>query len=181
MASREEYDTGLMRFLEEITADTSSGTASEKLAQLTAYSKVRSVLSKLELPGVRVFEGTSFLERYEISLAKEEREVAELDFIIRMENVEIQLDVKSKTSEGPFLTKEDFLRYRSVLERCAKTEEILVVWVNADYPTLNIELGKIQECLSSINGDHWSVPSQLLQPLTEAIKSSFVSFKDFIS
>lgn len=173
MGEVNRYDAGINRFLEELSSTSLSGTASQMRSQLRAYAIVRSVLEKFRFSGVRVFELPSYLERYERSRAQKAYSETELDFMLRIENVELQLEVKCRSTETISLTINDLQRYQEILRISAKTQEILVVWVNEDLPTMAIDLSKIQRCLLEIKGTDWSVPKEALQPLPDAIKSAF--------
>lgn len=173
MGKEEKYNTGITRFIEELAATSVSGTASDMRTRLEAYTKVRSSLSELRPSGVRIFELPDFIERYEFARAKKEYYPAELDFIVRNENVELQIDVKCRPTKSIFLMREDFQRYQHILALSAKTQEILIVWVNGDLPTLAVNLSKIQRYLSSMRGERWLIQARLLQPLPDAIRAAF--------
>jgi len=173
MGKEAEYNTGITRFIEEIATTSLSGKASEMRAQLEAYTKVRAALSELRPVGVRIFELPDFVERYEFARAKKEYRPAELDFILRIENVELQIDVKYRPAKKIFLTQEDLQRYQQILALSAKTQEILIVWANGDLPTLAVNLSKIQKYLSSMKGERWFIQANLLQPLPDAIRAAF--------
>ncbi len=168
-----KYDAGITRFLEELSSTNLSDSASEIRSQLRAYTIVRSVLEEFKASGVRVFELPSYLERYESIRAQKSYPETELDFILRQENVELQLEVKCHSTETMSLTAKELQRYQQILSISAKTQEILVVWVNGDLPTLAIDLSRIQRYRSELKADSWHVPIGLLQPLSDAIKSVF--------
>lgn len=173
MSRKEEYNSGITRFIEELAATSLSETASDMRTRLEAYTKVRSVLSKLRSSGVRIFELPDFVDRYEFARGKKEYTPVELDFILRIENVELQIDVKSYPSKNIVLTRKDLQRYQQLLALNAKTQEILIVWVNRELPTLAVDLSKIQKYLLTMKGEGWPVPTEMLQPLPDAIKTAF--------
>lgn len=160
------------KFLNDLTARNSTATAVEMRAYLLAFNKVRSALTELKIEGLQVLEADS-VESYELGLGKQEKPVPTLDFILRKENVELQLDVKYSPSGTLFLTRQDLERYHSVLARSAKTEEILVVWANGDLPTFIIDLSVIQHYLSSMKGLRTSIKTSLLKPLQQAVVYAF--------
>ena len=128
----EKNDTSILRFMEEMASTGMSDIASDVRNQINAYSKVRGVLQEFRSSGVRTFELPSLIDRYESELAKTKFRVAELDFILRKENVEIQIEVKCHDKDSILLTKDELRRYRQILGISAKTQEILSVWVNED-------------------------------------------------
>lgn len=139
-------------------------------SQLLAFTKVRSALSELELKGIQVLE-PDFVERYELGLSKREKPASALDFILRKENVELQLEVKCRRDKEMSLLRQDFERYHTVLSNNAKTEEILITWVDGDLPTLALDLSQIQKYLSGREKVSFEV--SLLEPLLEAVMHAF--------
>jgi hypothetical protein len=169
----EEIDEGskeIAQFLDEVAARSKTQTAAEMRAHLLAFSKVRSVLSKLELEGIQVLE-PDFIERYELDLSKGTGTKSVLDFVLRKENVEIQLEVKYRESKDISLSIQDLHLYYEVLSNNSKTEEILITWANEKLPTLALDLAQLQRYISK--GKHVSVETSSLRTLEEAVKDAF--------
>ena len=173
MENEEKYNEGLERFLDELSARSTTGTVSEMKAQLLAFSKVRSTLAILEQKGICVLSGYNPLKRYESTLQKRKRSPKEFDFVLRKETFELQLDVKLHRTKEIYLMRQDLENYLSVLRENAKTNEVLVVWVDDDLPTLTMNLSMIQKYLSTFQGNRQLINRQLLEPLVNAIDSTF--------
>ncbi len=56
MQENDEDSKRINQFLDEIAARSKTQTAADMRAHLLAFSKIRSVLSKLELKGIKVLE-----------------------------------------------------------------------------------------------------------------------------
>lgn len=175
MQENDEKSREIVQFLDEIAARSKTETAAEMRAYLVAFSKVRSVLSRLELKGIQVLEPDT-LERYEVDLSKQQETKSALDFILRKENVEIQLEVKyrekkDREKKDLYLSIQDLRHYCEVLYNNSKTEEILVTWVGDELPTLALNLAQLQRYISKKN--QISVEVSLLRTLEEAVMDAF--------
>ncbi len=170
MQENDEDSKRINQFLDEIAARSKTQTAADMRAHLLAFSKIRSVLSKLELKGIQVLE-SDLIERYELDLSKRKGTKLALDFILRKENVEIQLEVKYRESKDIFLSAQDISRYSEVLSNNSKAEEILVTWVGTELPTLRLDLAQLQRYISQ--GDKISVEASSLKTLEEAVMDAF--------
>lgn len=170
MERKERNSTGIPQFFDELVARSATQTSAEMRSQLLAFTKVRSALSELELKGIQILE-PDFVERYELGLAKQQKPASALDFILRKENVELQLEVKCRRGKDILLLRQDFERYHTVLSNNAKTEEILITWVDSDLPSLMLDLSQIQKYLSG--GEQVSIEVSLLEPLLEAVMHTF--------
>lgn len=170
MQENDERSREIVQFLDEIAARSKTETAVEMRAYLVAFSKVRSILSRLELKGIQVLEPDT-LERYEVDLSKKQETKSALDFILRKENVEIQLEVKYREKKDLCLSIQDLRHYCEVLGNNSKTEEILVTWVGDELPTLALNLAQLQRYISK--KDQISVEVSLLRTLEEAVMDAF--------
>lgn len=173
MENEEEYIKGFEQFLDELSAGSTTGTVPEMKAQLLAFSKVRSTLATLEQKGLCVLSGYNPVRRYESALQKRKRSPDELDFVLRREGFELQLDLKLRRTKEIYLMRQDLEKYLRVLRDGATTNKILVVWVDDDLPALVMNLSAIQKYLSELQGERQTINSQLLEPLVDAIESTF--------
>lgn len=176
MENEEEYIKGFEQFFDELSAGSTTGTVPEMKAQLLAFSKVRSTLATLEQKGLCVLSGYNPVRRYESALQKRKRSPDELDFVLRKEKFELQLDLKLHRTKEVYLMRQDLEKYLRVLRDGATTNKILVVWVDDDLPTLVMNLSTIQKYLSELQGERQTINSQLLEPLVDAIESTFARF-----
>jgi len=174
MDKKERSEIGISKFLDELAASSTTQTANEMRTQLFAFTEVRSKLSELEQKGIQILE-PDFLQRYEVELEGEYKKRATLDFVLRNENVELQLEVKFPGDTGTSLIKQDFQRYYEVLSDNAKTEEILVTWVNGDFLTLSLDLSQIQRYLSEEG--KVIIEASLLTPFPEAVQHAFDKYR----
>lgn len=170
MDKKERKGLGITQFFNELVARSATQTAAEMRSQLLAFTKVRSVLSELELRGIQILE-PNFVERYQFGLSKRGKPASALDFILRKENVELQLEVKFRRDKELVLLRQDFTRYHTVLLNNAKTEEILITWVDGDLPTLPLDVSQIQKYMSGQEKVFLEVSS--LEPLLEAVMHAF--------
>jgi hypothetical protein len=170
MEENDEGSKGITQFLDEVAARSKTQTAAEMRAHLLAFSKVRSVLSKLELEGIQVLE-PDFVERYELDLSKRKEAKPALDFVLRKENVEIQLEVKYQEGKVVSLSIQDLRQYCDVLSNNSKTEEILVTWVGEELPTLALNLAQLQKYISKES--QVSMEASSLKTLEEAVMDAF--------
>jgi len=170
MDKKEEKGLGITQFLNELAARSTTQTSAEMRSQLLAFMKVRSALSELELKGIQILE-PDFVERYELDLSKREKPASALDFILRKENVELQLEVKYRKDKEMTLFRQDLERYHTVLSNNAKTEELLITWVDGDLPTLALDLSQIQRYLSG--REEVSLEVSSFEPLCEAVMHAF--------
>jgi len=170
MDKEEGKGLDITQFLDELAARSTTADAAEMRSQLFAFIKVRSVLSELEGQGIQILE-PDLVERYELGLSKQEKPASALDFILRKENVELQLEVKYQKDKKMSWLRQDIERYHTVLSNNAKTEEILITWVNADLPTLALDFPRIQRYLSG--PAEVSLEVSLLEPLREAVMHAF--------
>lgn len=170
MDKEEEKGLGITQFLDELAARSTTATSAEMRSQLLAFTKVRSALSELELEGIQILE-PDLVERYELGLSKREKPASALDFILRKKNVELQLEVKCRRDKEMSLLKQELERYRTVLSNNAKTEELLITWVNGDLPTLALGLPQIQKYLFGL--EEMPLERSLLEPLHEAVWHAF--------
>ena len=170
MQEDDEKSKEIIQFLDEIAARGKTETAAEMRAHLLAFSKIRSVLSKLELKGIQVLEPDS-TERYEVDLSKRKEAKSALDFVLRKENVEIQLEVKYQEGKVVSLSIQDLRQYCEVLSNNSKTEEILVTWVGEELPTLALNLAQLQKYISKES--QVSVEASSLKTLEEAVMDAF--------
>jgi hypothetical protein len=170
MQENDEKSKEIIQFLDEIAARSKTETAAEMRAHLLAFSKIRSVLSKLELKGIQVLEPDS-IERYEVDLSERKAAKSALDFVLRKENVEIQLEVKYREGKDISLSIQDLRQYYEVLSNNSKTEEILVTWVGEELPTLALNLAQLQKYISK--GNQISVEASSLKKLEEAAMVAF--------
>jgi hypothetical protein len=166
---RESQEIG--RFLDEIAAGTGIKTATDMKAYLLAFSKIRLVLSLLESKGIQVLAPNS-VERYEENLSKKSSTKPTLDFVLRKENVEIQIEIKYQQTKDISLRIRDLQHYYEVLSNNSKTEEIMVTWVVEGFPTLTLDLAQLQKYLLR-EKQLITIEIASLKPLFEAVTSAF--------
>jgi len=163
--AEQEYDArNVAQFLDEFAARNKTPVASEMRSYLIALQKIRPILIDLESAGIYALEEATFPEA--------ERIPSTLDFVIRKKNVEIQLDVKYLSTETT-LYRSDLERYYGTLEHNPKTAEILASFVDGKFSTVSLSLNRVQNILSTLNGDKYPVPKQMLCPLKNAITDAF--------
>ncbi len=145
---------------------------------LLAFDRVDEVLASLrEEDGIQVYRGTDVVEEYRRSRQKVEEPVTHhaLDYIVRKDNVELQLEVKLAPSNGFYLEPESVEQYHKILGANSKTEEIVLVWAVEELDSVALGLDDIRNYLL-----HWMqkvepirIEEQQLGPLRETIMAAF--------
>jgi len=104
--------THFSKLLRDLSIELKSSDLEEMRLMLLAFDRVDSVLASLrEELGMQVYRGVDVVEQYERSRRKEEvpTQPKALDYIVRKDNVELQLDVKAIPREGFYIAGEDLV------------------------------------------------------------------------
>jgi len=161
------------RFFEYVLAQSKSDRTEQMTAYVAAFERVRTQLSALEQEGVCVLRGYDIAEEYERGLTKGEVTArARLDYVVRKDTVELQIDVKLAPSDGFALMKGDFGRYRSTLHANAKTEEIVIVWATADLLAISLGFAEVEEHLRLGADESILFDRDALHPLDDVIRAA---------
>jgi len=122
-------------FLRDLSIELKSKDFEEMRLRLLAFDRVDSVLASLrEEDGIQVYRGADVVEEYERSRRGEEVPITHytLDYIVRKDNVELQLEVKLPPVNGFYITGQSVEQYHRILGANSKTEEIVLVWATED-------------------------------------------------
>ena len=161
------------RFFEYVLAQSKSDRAEQLTAYVAAFERVRTQLSALEQEGVCVLRGYDIAEEYERGLTKGEVAARpRLDYVVRKDTVELQIDVKLAPSDGFALMKGDFGRYRHTLCANAKTEEVVIVWATADLLAISLGLVDVEERLRPDADELILFDRNALGPLNDVIRAA---------
>jgi len=159
------------RFFEYVLAQSKSDRAEQLTSYVAAFERVRAQLSAFEREGVCVLRGYDIAEEYERGLARPEVAARpRLDYVVRKDTVELEIDVKLAPSDGFVLRKGDFARYRRTLCANAKTEEVVVVWATADLLAISLGLVDIEERLRPDVDESISFDRNALGSLNDVIR-----------
>lgn len=169
MDEKEKVDFGMDWFIKEANARATTKNQVEMRDSLIAYNQVRSILSEFEKEGVQITT-SDFVEQTELSPDYEQTIPYLADFIIRKENIELQLEIKLK-AEQIVLLPEDYDRYSRILSMSSNTQEILVAWNAENLPTLSLDLVHIQK-QKGIE-EQKAINIRELPSLKEAIRQAF--------
>lgn len=173
MSEKEEVDFGMDWFIKEASARATSKNQIEMRDWLIAYHQVRSVFLELEAEGVQITASDS-AERVSPSSDRRRIMPSVADFIIRKENVELQLEIKLKGADIVLLP-EDYDRYYHVLSSSPNTQEILITWNEKNLPTLSLDLAQIQK--QRIIEEQTAIDIGELPNLKEAIRQTFSKYQ----
>ena len=166
-----EYTSIFGRLLKELAAELKSEDLKGLRQEMLALDRVDSVLASLRRDhGIHAYAGMDVVEEYERSLAGQEVSPLDkaLDYIIRMENVELQLEVQSIPSEGFHIATDRLKEYHRILAANPKTEEIVLVWANEALDSIALGLDELREWLREAQ-ERVGIPRQRLRPLEETI------------
>lgn len=169
MNEKEKVDFGMDWFIKEASARATTKNQVEMRDLLIAYNQVRSILSEFETEGVQITT-SGFVEQTKLSSGRQQTISSVADFIIRKENVELQLEIKLKADQIVLLP-EDYDRYSRILSSSPNTQEILVTWNEENLPTLSLDLVHIQK-QRRIEGQT-AINIRELPNLKEAIRQAF--------
>lgn len=156
------------RFLEEISARSKYELSSTENEHIAAMTILRSALSELAGEDIQLIDGANIVSSYKALLTKTEYKPQCLDFILRKHNLELQIEVKLKTGKRKSIKIADIKRYKDILRKNTTTDEILVVWVENQFPTLVMDYGRVLHYLDS-NEETIHIDIGDLKPLADAI------------
>lgn len=165
-------------FLRDLSIELKSKDFEEMRLRLLAFDRVDGVLASLrEEDGIQVYQGVDVVEEYERRRRGEEVPVTyrALDYIVRKDNVELQLEVKLGPSNGFYLEPESVEHYHRILGANSKTQEIVLVWAAEELDSVALGLDDIRNYLL-----HWRqkaepirIEEQQLGPLRQTIMAAF--------
>ena len=141
----------LTSILRDLSSEIKSKDFEEMRLRLIALAKIDEVLASLkETYDIRIYRGTDVVEDYKRSREEVTETVTphSADYMVRKDNVEIQLEVKLKLSEGFFIETRNLEHYHRILRENAKTEEIVLVWTTDELHSIALGLDDIQHYLS---------------------------------
>ncbi len=141
----------LTSILRDLSSEIKSKDFEEMRLRLIALAKIDEVLASLkETYDIRIYRGTDVVEDYKRSREEVTETVTPhtADYMVRKDNVEIQLEVKLKLSEGFFIETRNLEHYHRILRENAKTEEIVLVWTTDELHSIALALDDIQHYLS---------------------------------
>lgn len=161
------------RFFEYVLAQSKSDRAEQLTSYVAAFERVRTQMSALEQEGVCILRGYDIVEEYERGLATAEVAARpRLDYVVRKDTVELQIDVKLAPSDGFALMKGDFGTYRRTLRANAKTEKVVIVWATPDLLAISLGLIDIEERLRPDADECISFDRDALGPLNDVIRAA---------
>ncbi len=165
-------------FLRDLSIELKSKDFEEMRLRLLAFDRVDSELASLrEEEGIQVYRGADVVEEYERSRRKEKVPITHhaLDYIVRKDNVELQLEIKLPPANGFCITGQSVEQYHRILGANSKTEEIVLVWATEDLDSIALGLDDIRNYLL-----HWRqkaepirIAEEQLGPLKETIMAAF--------
>lgn len=163
MTNEEKHELEIDQSLDEHAVRGVSENAYDMRRRLFALIAIRSKLMELSTNNIQVLEpGQSGAHAMKTTL----------DFILRNENVELQLEIRYPDNDKLSLNIEDFQRYRKIFMENAKTEEILITWDNQKLEALPLNLAQIENYLAK--GEQLiDIDKTSLAPLIEAIECTF--------
>ena len=143
----------------------------EMRAMLLASRRLDTVLVSLrDEYGFQILRGSDVVGEYQRSRRKEEVAPAleMLDYIIRKDNVELQLELRLAPAHGFGFARHEAEAYQMILAANPKTEEIVLVWATERLDSVALELKELQSCLQQ-DQEVIAVPESRLQPLSQTI------------
>lgn len=161
-------------FLRELSIELKSRDLDEMRLMSLAFDRVEEVLASLqEEIGIQVRRRADIVEEYR----RRRQEIAEpvthrtLDYTVRKDNVELQLEIKLEPPNGFSLEPDSVEQYLKILGANPKTEEIVLVWATEELDSLALDLDDIL---------HWKrkaqpirISKERLGPLKETIIATF--------
>lgn len=171
--------TPFSKLLRDLSIELKSSDLEEMRLMLLAFDRVDSVLASLrEELGMQVYRGVDVVEQYERSRCREElpTQPKALDYIVRKDNVELQLDVKAIPREGFYIAGEDLEQYARILGANPKTEEIVLVWATEELDSIAFGLDEVRKWLMQ-NSEQVTIPKRQVRPLNETIVAVFDSHR----
>jgi len=169
-----EYTSIFGRLLKELSVELKSEDLKGLRLEMLVLDRVDSVLAALRRQhGIHAYAGVNVVEEYERSLAGHEVSppAKALHYIIRMENVELQLEVQSVAAEGFYIATDRLKDYQRILAANPKTEEIVLVWGNEALDSTTLDLDELRKWLRDTR-ERVEVPRQRLRPLEETIMAA---------
>ena len=157
--------------LRDLSIELKSKSVEEMRLMLSAFDRVDGVLASLqEEHGTQVYRGVDVVAEYERSRQERGEPVAHnaLDYIVRKESIELQLQVKLAPAEGLSITGQDAEEYYRVLRANPKTEEIILVWATEELHSLALGPHEVQTLLLE-KGETTEVAKSQLKPLRDTI------------
>lgn len=165
-------------FLRDLSIELKSKDFEEMRLSLLAFDRVDEVLTSLrEEYGIQVRRGADVVEEYRRSRQELEEPVTHhtLDYIVRKDNVDLQLEVKLPPMNGFYITGQSIEQYHRILAANPRTEEIVLVWATEELDSVALGLDDIGNYLL-----HWRQKAQpmriaekQLRPLKETITAAF--------
>ena len=165
-------------FLRDLSIELKSKDLEEMRLRLLAFDRVDSVLASLrEEDGIQVYRGVDVVEEYERSRRGEEVPLPHhaLDYIVRKDNVELQLEVKLSPQDGFFIDGENAERYHAILWANSKTEEIVLAWATEEIDSVALGLDDVRNYLLEWKrrAEPIRIEEEHLKPLRETIIAAF--------
>lgn len=162
-------DPGMNWFINELNARAITMDQIEMRAWLIVHHRVRNILADFEKEGVQIIT-PDYGRQAEPSEGYQRNKSSMADFVIRKNNVELQLEIKLVIG-NIMLSPEDYQRYFHFLSSNPNTKEILITLNDENLSTLSLSLDKIQERLNikeSTSVNIRSLPN-LKQSINEAL------------
>ena len=176
--SNAEPGARFSNILRDLSIELKSKNLEEMRLLLLAFDRIDSVLASLrEEDGIQIYRGVDVVEEYERSRRREEVPLTHhaLDYIVRKDNVELQLEVKLSSLDGFFIDGQNAERYHAILWANSKTEEIVLVWATEELDSVALGLDDVRSYLL-----HWGqrpepirIEEEQLKPLKETIIAAF--------
>ena len=140
----------LSDFLRDLSIELKSEDFEETRLRLLAFDRVDEVLASLrEEDDIQIYRGADVVEDYRRSRQQEEPITYHaLDYIVRKDNVELQLEVKIPPYDDFFIDNQNAQRYHAILGANSKTEEIVLVWATEELDSVALGLDDIRGYLS---------------------------------
>lgn len=161
-------------FLRDLSIELKSKDIEEMRFKLLAFDRVDEVLTTLRKDfGTQIFRGIDVVEEYRKSHQELDEQFSyyTLDYIIRKDNVELQLEVRLLPSKGYYLEPESFEQFNKVLEVNQKTEEIIVTWATKELASIALNFGEIRNYI--MQGLEAEIAQERLCPMRETIIAAF--------
>lgn len=175
-------DTHLSDFLRNLSIELNSKDLEELRLRLLAFDNVEAVLDSLVRDDkIQVYRGADVVEDYKRSRQekKEPIKYQNLDYIIRKNNVELQLEVNLPPSNGFSVDTENIKQYYRVLEANPRTEEIVVVWFTEELDSIAFDFSEIRHYFIHIKDKEESIKitPDRLNPLVKTITLAFEKYR----
>lgn len=175
--SAQQGTSHFSNLLRDLSIELRSEGLEEMRLMLLAFDRVDEVLASMkEEDGIQVYRGADVVEEYRKKREGSEEPITHnLDYIVRKDNVELQLEVKLRPSNGFCLEPESVEQYHRILGANSKTEEIVLVWATEGLDSVAFGLDDIRSYL--LNLKHEVQPIRIaeeeLRPLKETITAAF--------